>query len=192
MALKITINPHLEILPTIDYREANELQGKLKDLSKENFSRLLKAIQHHGLLMPFAMWVDPESKKMWLIDGHQRRRLFMMEKVEPFLIPYILIPGNTLDEAKMNLLQITSQYGKVTEAGFQEFTLNMPKEWVQDTIYLDALAKQFEPKIEIKKFDKELVLPEKYQVIVEFNTEKEQRDFLEQFKDKYQCKAFTF
>lgn len=192
MGMLININPHLKDLPVVDYREVIESQGKLKTLSKENFERLLNGIKNHGLLMPFAMWVDPVDKKQYMIDGHQRKRLFLMQKVEPYLIPYLLIPGNTLDEAKLNLLQITAQYGTVTEVGFQEFTLNIPKEWIQDTIYFDALAKQFEPKIELEKEEVTFTATEHFYLNIECNDEAHAKELYERFaKEGMKVKIVT-
>jgi hypothetical protein len=192
MAMIIEINPHLDILPKVDYREVIESQGALKDLTKENYERLRNGLKNHGLLMPFALWLNPGDQKIYLIDGHQRKRLFMLEKVEPFMIPYLMIPGKTLDEAKLNLLQITSQYGTVTESGFKEFTLNMPKDWIQETIHFDALASLFEPKIEIEKEEVVFTASEHFYLNIECADEKQAQELYERFaKEGLKVKIVT-
>jgi hypothetical protein len=191
--MRIEINPHLKDLPTMDYREAIESQGTLKNLSKENFDRLGKSIMFSGLLMPFAIWMEPGTGKLYLIDGHQRKRFFMMAQVEPFMIPYLLIPGKTLDEAKVNLLQITSQYGTITESGFREFTLNIPKDWIQDTLYFDALPKFFTPKLDVPA-EKEVsfTASNRFYLNIECADEKQAQELYERFtKEGMKVKIVT-
>lgn len=150
MALELKINEFLEILPKADYRTVENIQGDLKNLSKEDYDRLRTSLKENGLLMPFAMWLNPADEKMYLIDGNQRRRVFLFENVTPFEIPYILVPGKTIDESKKNLLQISSNYGKVTEKGLTDFVINLdiPQDWIDNTITFAALAKGFGDAIE--------------------------------------------
>lgn len=142
--MEIIINPNLANLPTVDYRSLNDFQEGLKTLEKVNYDKLRKSLEERGLLAPFFLWPDPATNKNYIIDGHQRKRVFVLEKVQPYEMPYIYVPGETKEEAKQNLLVITSQYGKVSEQGFNEFVFDLPQEWIQSTIHFDALAKQFE------------------------------------------------
>lgn len=142
--MEIKINPNLKDLPTLDYRAMEEMQGGLKDLGKENYDRLRNSLQEQGQLAPFFLWIDTKDDKRKIIDGHQRKRLFMLEKVTPVERPFLLVPGDTLEDAKKAALAISSQYGTITEQGFNEFTFEFPPEWIQNTIHFDALSKQFE------------------------------------------------
>jgi hypothetical protein len=141
--MNIVINPNLSILPLIDYRTLVELQGNLKELPKAEYEKLRKGLEEKGLLCPFMLWIDPETNKPIIVDGHQRKKIFMLEKITPYDVPYLLVPGSTIDEAKENLLLISSQYGKLTEQGYNEFIIDLPKEWIEQTVSFDALTKQF-------------------------------------------------
>ncbi len=124
----IQINPNLKDLPLIDYRELEDTQGSLKTLTKENYEKFRNTLLKQGLLCPFILWIDPLTGKKHLIDGHQRKRLFKIENVEPVMFPYLLVPGDNMQEAKKNLLAISSQYGTTTEQGYNEFIFDLPKE----------------------------------------------------------------
>lgn len=142
--MNIFVNPNLNDLPTIDYRALEEVQGNLKTLSKENYDKLRNSLTTQGQLAPFFLWINPENDKRIIVDGHQRNKLFRLEKATPFERPYLLVPGDTLEDAKKACLSISSQYGTITEQGFNEFTFDFPADWLQNTIHFDALTKQFE------------------------------------------------
>lgn len=142
------------MLPTIDYRQVENFQGDLKVLDKENYLKLRNSIVSQGLLAPFYIWLNPSNKLLYLIDGHQRKRMFTLENVEPYLIPYVMVPGKTASEAKMNLLAISSQYGTITDSGFKKFSFDIPEVWIKETINFDALAKPF--KVEFTPKQKEV------------------------------------
>jgi hypothetical protein len=145
--MEIKINVHLKDLPVIDYRALEESQGNLKTLSKENYDRFRNSLIDQGQLAPFFLWVDPETEKFLIIDGHQRKKIFNLEKVIPFERPYLLVPGETFEQAKKAALAISSQYGTITEQGLNEYTFEFPSEWVHNTVHFDALSKQFEKSI---------------------------------------------
>lgn len=188
--MQLKINDNLANLPTKDYRLMVELQGDLKTLSKENYDRLRNSLEDRGLLAPFFLWPDPTTNKDYIIDGHQRKKIFTFEKVQPFEVPFIYIPGETIDEAKQNLLVITSQYGTITEQGFNEFTFDLPKEWIEHTVNFDALQKQFDQSLKpaLQAFPEDIELRgfKKTHVLLSFPPEKliEIQDLLTQITDK--------
>lgn len=132
-------------LPCIDYRDVKELQGTLKDLSRANYQRLRNSLKKDGLIAPFYIWWQDDVTP-YLVDGHQRRRVFITEKVEPFKIPYIAIPADSFEDAKKKLLQVTSQYGTITHEGFDEFKVGIDNEWIKENTYFDNLFREFNPK----------------------------------------------
>lgn len=144
MSMTIKINPELKDLPRINYNDLEFFQGELKELPKEEYNKLRKSLVEQGLLSPFYVWHPHDHDKNYIIDGHQRKIIFMLERVEPQEVPYILIPGDTIEDAKKNLLAIDSRYGKTTEEGFKQFTIDLPKRWVEDTISYDSLSKALE------------------------------------------------
>lgn len=132
-------------LPTIDYRDVKELQGALKDLSRANYTRLRSSLKKDGLIAPLYIWWQDDTTA-FLIDGHQRKRVMVTEKCEPFKIPYISIPADSYEDAKRKLLQVTSQYGTITHEGFDEFKIGMDLPWIKEHTYFDNLFREFNPK----------------------------------------------
>ena len=69
--------------------------------------------------MPVYIWEDKEGIKH-LLDGHGRRLVLTTEGWnDP--IPYLKIPAKDMQEAMARLLEITSQYQKITQEGIDEF-----------------------------------------------------------------------
>lgn len=115
-------------LPTIDYRTIKPLQGNLKDLEAKNYDRLLRVLNKRGFTTPLFVWQNPEDKALYLLDGHQRQRVMTKADLNDdgnYEVPYALIPGDTLQEAKEQLLEITSQYGHMTMEGLDEFAFDL-------------------------------------------------------------------
>lgn len=106
-------------LPTAPISEFAATQGDLKFLDKENYTKLKGRIEARGFYLPIYTWIDKDGKK-WLLDGHQRKHVLTNEGwTEP--IPYLTIPADNLEDAAARLLEITSQYGTITQEGIDEF-----------------------------------------------------------------------
>lgn len=134
MPMKI-VNTHN--LPTVDYRKLTPLQGKLKDLSKDNHDKLLKSIEDEGFFLPVFTWT---GDKQYLLDGHQRLRVLKKNKLTPYEIPYIDILAKDTQEAGRKLLKISSQYGTITQEGLDEFIAKFElPEVIFEDIHFDAL-----------------------------------------------------
>jgi DNA modification methylase len=150
MEIKI-FNPNN--LPVIDYRAVKPLQGELKDLTEANYNKLKNVLIKRGFKVPLFIWRVPmaESAIMediyqagpvydyWLMDGHQRQRVMIKENMQPYEVPYILIEADTEAEAKAQLLEISSQYGTITQEGFDQFTADLPEVELKD-LYFDKLS----------------------------------------------------
>ena len=107
---------------TLELDAMHELQGDLKELSKENYARLKNEISETGFAFAPHVWSD--GSKWFLVDGHQRRRVLQKMREEGWRIPPIpVVPveARDLKEAKRRVLQGTSQYGEMTEDGLYEF-----------------------------------------------------------------------
>jgi hypothetical protein len=106
-------------LPTAPVTEFNILQGDLKFLSKQNYKKLKNSIEKHGFYIPVYVWIDDKGKK-WLLDGTQRKHVLETEKwLDP--IPYLIVKAPDMQIAAERLLEITSQYGTITQEGLDEF-----------------------------------------------------------------------
>jgi len=141
--MQITIhNPNK--LPTVDYRDVNPLQDHLKDLSDQNYQKLKEILTRRGVIVPFFLWKEPKTGELYFIDGHQRQLVMNdldMNDNGSRLIPYILIDAKDKKDAKLKLLEITSQFGKITQEGFDEFLAlaELPELEVLETVSFDAL-----------------------------------------------------
>lgn len=106
-------------LPTAPISEFSATQGDLKFLDKENYNKLKSRIEARGFYLPIYAWIDQDGKK-WLLDGHQRKHILETERWNS-PIPYLTIPADSLEDAAERLLEITSQYGTITQEGIDEF-----------------------------------------------------------------------
>ena len=142
-------------LPLIDYRVVKPLQGDLKDLSKENYNKLKNVLIKRGFRVPLFLWKDPNYRQevetngeplnsldikpvYYLMDGHQRQRVMIKENMSPYEVPYILIDAKDEKEARAQLLEISSQYGTITQEGFDTFTAELPEADLAD-LHFDRL-----------------------------------------------------
>ena len=126
-------------LPTAPITEFKASQGELKYLSKANYSKLKKAITKRGFDIPVYAWEDEAGQK-WLLDGHQRQHVLETEKwLEP--VPYLTIKAPDMSAAMARLLEITSQYGTITQEGIDHFiaTYELPEVEMFDTINFDGI-----------------------------------------------------
>lgn len=108
--------------------EMEPFQGKLKKRTGADIGSLAESIKEEGLLMPFAVWVH--DGKNLLLDGHGRREALLSlgdPDIEGQDFPVVYIDAESEDEARKALLQITSQYGKISKWGLKEFTKTIPE-----------------------------------------------------------------
>lgn len=106
-------------------------QGNLKKRTEQDIEELTNSLVTEGLIMPFAIWKHDD--KNYLLDGHGRRQALLAlagdaryPEVFETEWPVIFIEAETEDDARKALLQITSQYGKITKAGVKQFTVSIP------------------------------------------------------------------
>lgn len=148
------LNPNK--LPTAPISAFSATQGDLKFLSKENYDKLKGRIEARGFNQPVTTWVDKDGVKH-LLDGHQRKHVLETEGWnEP--IPYLVIDAKSLEEAAEILLEITSQYGTITQEGIDEFiaTFALPEVDVLANTNFDAIfdfkidPPEDKPKLEVE------------------------------------------
>lgn len=109
--------------------ELSPFQGDLKKRTVKNIGALAASIKDEGLLMPFAVWRHDGVNS--LLDGHGRYAALMDmladdQEIAEQYFPVIFIEADDEDGAKKTLLQITSQYGKVTRDGALKFCASIP------------------------------------------------------------------
>ena len=137
-----TIAPALSDLPHCELGDLLELQGELKDLSEREATKLKKSMRDKGIFVPFFVWPAPDGNK-YLLDGHQRKRVLSSDGQGALSVPYVVIEATNLQDAKERLLVISSQYGRITQEGYDTFTFDLDTGWLEQTVHFDALSFEF-------------------------------------------------
>lgn len=130
-------------LPTIDYRLVKPLQGNLKDLHTEQHDQLLHVLEQRGFTTPLFVWPHPTTGDLYLLDGHQRQRVMTINELSDdgnYEVPYVIVEAPDERTAKEMLLEITSQYGKITQEGLDELLSTAELELDDLDIHFDALS----------------------------------------------------
>tara|TARA_R110002033_G_scaffold170725_1_gene213942 strand:+ start:330 stop:917 length:588 start_codon:yes stop_codon:yes gene_type:complete len=101
-------------------------QGDLKDLTTSGYDNLVSSLKKHGFFVPVYIWkgADREHEAQpFLIDGHQRQRVFQSGAmtIEGGLVPTIPIFAKTAQQAAELLLRFDSQHGTRTNQGLYHF-----------------------------------------------------------------------
>lgn len=114
---------------TVRLTDCVHFQGNLKKRTQKDLDALKDSLNREGLLMPFAIWKQDDIN--YLLDGHGRKEaLVQMSMDDPSILsidfPCVYIEADTEDDARKALLQITSQYGKITKVGVKQFTVSIP------------------------------------------------------------------
>lgn len=166
------------ILLEID--ELHPFQGNLKDLLKEDYDKLRKQIIK-GFKAPFFVWLDPSTNKYMLEDGHQRHRVLTeLRRAEGYTIPKlpcVVIEADTEHEAKKNILEISSQFGRVTPSSLFEYaSLN--------NIDLPTLEDFRFPEIDLDNFKAEF-----FDMPVDFEEPEDKKDPTEKEFETKSCPA---
>jgi len=127
-----------------------ELQGNLKELSKENYEKLKRSILKYGFSFPVFCWKNKND--FWIMDSHQRIKTLKKLADENYLIPplpTIYVECDNKRHAKEKLLMLNSNYGKIQDEGLYSF-LNEPGfEIAFENIKMDLEL----PDIDIDKFE---------------------------------------
>lgn len=126
-------------LPTIPIGDLIPTQGDLKDLNEKNYNKLKNIIAKRGFSVPVFVWENEQGVKH-LLDGHQRQRVLTTEGWnEP--VPYLSVPAKDLQEAMARLLEITSQYGTITQEGIDKFIAQyeLPEAEIFEAVSFDKL-----------------------------------------------------
>jgi len=115
---------------SIKLLDISPFQGNLKKRDGTDISELTKSLVSDGLVMPFVIW--RHDNKNSLLDGHGRLEALLLLSVEqPDILkqefPCLFVQAQTEAEARKALLQISSQYGKMTKKGVLEFTASIPE-----------------------------------------------------------------
>jgi hypothetical protein len=118
--LKIAYQTGMEL----QLAQLNAIQGDLKELTKENRSKLRSHIEESGFAFAPHVWHDSKSDTYYLVDGHQRVEVLkdmLRDGWEIGPIPVVPIDAKDIAEARNRVLQSVSQFGHVTNQGIVDF-----------------------------------------------------------------------
>lgn len=118
--VRVTVNTGAEMALHL----LKPLQGDLKTLSMENAEKLRSSILIHGFAFPIFVWECQADGQLYILDGHQRYAVLEQLRAEGYAlpqIPIVVIPAKDVSEAKAKLLVVASQYGKLSQTGFERF-----------------------------------------------------------------------
>jgi hypothetical protein len=117
---------------SVPYGELHGIQGALRTMSKENFSRLRKLIVKDGINFALHVWKQLEQTedgqkliRWWIIDGHGRHGVikYLVEE-EGYTcppLPCVEIEAVSFEDAKRRVLAAASNYNSTTKEGLYEF-----------------------------------------------------------------------
>jgi hypothetical protein len=114
------VNIKCETAVTRKLHELKPFQGELKKRTSADIEALKQSILTEGLIMPIAVWGE------YILDGHGRYEV--LKDIAPDIeVPVVEIEAATEEEARKQLLQIVSVYGKINKAGLVKFTAAIPE-----------------------------------------------------------------
>lgn len=115
----------------IPWKDLTPLQGDLKVMDPEDKMALRTSLVGNGDDLPgfgfsfaFDAWRDPKTKKIYIMDGHQRMTVIAELAAEGWAIPDLPVcwtHAKNKEEAMQKLLAAASQYGRVTVGGLTKF-----------------------------------------------------------------------
>lgn len=126
---------------TVQLSELHDLQGNFKDLTEDNYVKLRNSMVEFGFSFPIFYWQDEQGTK-YIVDAHQRVRTLTKMQEEGWTIPPLPadpIYADSKIQAKEKLLLLNSQYGKITQEGWDEFTADLPMTDIEDLLEIPGL-----------------------------------------------------
>lgn len=136
--MKKVINDELDVVE-VRLKDLKDLQPKgFKKWDKSQYIRFRERVLKVGIRYAFVGWKDPETGKIYIIDGHHRKKFLQMMEKEGYEIPEkyscMLIKAKDINEAKEELLFANSRYADILEDGVADFIKSFPIS--QDTLSL--------------------------------------------------------
>lgn len=107
---------------TLPFDALEVFQGNLKKRNDEDYRKITESILKHGFATPFFVWKNKGHN--WLLDGTGRYEALERMQIMGFDFPdfpVVYVKAGSDADARELLLKITSQYGKVSSKGLEEF-----------------------------------------------------------------------
>jgi len=185
-----------------DYKDLLPIQGNLKEVSKTAFEAIKKTILKRNFKIPIYVWEENEQK-VYILDGHTRRLVLLVLEKEGYVIPKIpcvVIPADSLSEAKELVLAITSSYGKIDGQGLYEFLndVDIPidefkKEFMLEGIDNDKFIDEFfKDKLPTNEEIDNIIDINEFLVVIDCKNEVAQAELFDEFKERgLECKLMS-
>ena len=103
---------------SVDIGDLQDFQGGLKKIERADLEKLKNSILKYGFSFPVFCWNDN------ILDGHHRvlaTNALIEDGFKIDKIPIVDIDAKDETEAAEKLLQINSEYAKITKEGFYDF-----------------------------------------------------------------------
>ncbi len=154
---------------TLPLSELTEFQGKLKERTDADYTKITKSIKKHGFAFPFFVWKHDGINHV--LDGHGRigalkRMVAQGEHLPP--LPVVYVNAKDEDDAKELLLKLNSHYGQMTAESVRDFLgdlqinfedLSLPESVLDLDVKIEEI--KFESENEVIEDNADLTPPEK-------------------------------
>lgn len=185
----------------IDYRKWKPLQGELKEITKTNLEKLLKSFETKKGFVPAFVW-EASDKTFYIMDAHQRQKMFLEKNVKfkrpdsdklTYQYPCVMITADSFEDAQEKLLAIVSNYGEITQSGFDSFVKGLNQDWILDTTPFGSfMSKDDDNDNNSGKGDQSGKLGKTYQIVVSCESEDDQEQTFEHLSEMgYDCDVLT-
>lgn len=160
----------------------NELKDENRDVTK-----LKNAIIKSGFSFPVFLWQGHD----YVIDGAGRKKAVKELKDEGYQfdgIPVVDIEAETLEEAKQKTLEVSSQFGVITEDNFLEFTKDINVDF--ETIELADIDSNISNNLDSVQNEKGMNIEPLIEVIISCETIEEQELIFNKITELgYKCRT---
>ena len=103
-----------------------EFQGDLKKRTSEDTQKIINSLERNGFAFPFFIWKNNDINHC--LDGHGRLgalKKMRADGVEIPELPVVYVEAENEKEAKIKLLQVNSQYGRIDVDVLHEFAVDI-------------------------------------------------------------------
>lgn len=136
-ALSVKVDTKL----AIPIEHLHEFQGSLKRLDKDEFQALKRSTITNGMQSAMSVWQNPDTKKWCILDGHQRRLVYLALKEDGYFVPpvpVVQVMADNYEEAKKSVLIQAARYGKITQESLADYAIDssVDLEFIQEYVRL--------------------------------------------------------
>jgi hypothetical protein len=103
----------------VEWRKLEWLQGEFKKATKTSMRKLKNSILMNQFIQPFNVWKDKKTGKVWILDGHHRKKAMEELEKEGHQIPKMM-DANFIDcknkqEAELAVMVYSSVYAEASK-----------------------------------------------------------------------------